>query len=355
MAIRVGVIGLNASGQMQVAAFKENPRYEVVAVCTRLAEQAETFAREHHIPHWYTDPRLVINSDVDLISIATAPATHAGLAAAALARRRHVLSEIAFMPSTSDARVVNDILKGARCVGATAFALRYKPHLRLITDMLAQQALGRIQAMCFDYFSDDLKSALGATGALSQSWIWDAERGGGVLASYVAHALDIAMQWLGPIRDVEATLATLNQNDIPAGVAQPADDTGQLTLYFENGALGLFRYSGATALHRIGMELHGTEGSLLVDGFGDEVSVIWKNAEAAQTLYPPIQYLEETRGHSGLAGALTVFLERLGLAIAEGRLPPDLPTFADGLRVTQVVDALRKAAREKRRVAISEI
>ncbi|MCS6909136.1 MAG: Gfo/Idh/MocA family oxidoreductase [Anaerolineales bacterium] len=355
MPIRVGVIGLNASGQMQVAAFKENPRYEVVAVCTRLAEQAEAFAREHHIPRWYTDPRLVINSDVDLISIATAPSTHAGLVAAALARRRHVLSEIAFMPSTSDARVVNDLLKNAHCVGVTAFALRYKPHLRLITDMLAQQALGPVQVMCFDYFSDDLTSAPGATGALSQSWMWDAEKGGGVLASYVAHALDIAMQWFGPIRDVEATLTTLSRRDIPTGVAQLADDTGHLTLHFESGVLGLFRYSAATALHRIGMELHGTEGSLLVEGFGDEVSVIWRNSEAPQTLYPPTQYLEETRGHSGLAGALTVFLERLGLAISEGRLLPDLPTFADGLRVTQVVDALRKAAQENRRVAVSEI
>lgn len=355
MAIRVGVIGLNASGQMQVVAFKENPRYEVVAVCSRLAEQAEAFAREQHIPYWYTEPRLVINSDVDLISIATAPATHPGLAAAALARRRHVLSEIAFMPSTSDARVVNDMLKGARCVGATAFALRYKPHLRLISDMLAQQALGRVQVMCFDYFSDDLTSSLGATGALSQSWMWDAEKGGGMLASYVAHALDVAMQWFGPIREVEATLATLNRSDIPASISQLADDTGQLALYFESGVLGLFRYSGATALHRVGMELHGTEGSLLVEGFGDEASAIWKNSEAVQPLYPPIQYLEEARGHSGLAGALTVFLERLGDAIAEGRLPPDLPTFADGLRVTQVVDALRKAAQERRRVAVSEI
>jgi len=355
MAIRVGVIGLSPSGQMQVAAFKENPRYEVVAVCTRLADQAEAFAREHHIPHWYTDPRLVINSDVDLISIATAPATHAGLAAAALARRRHVLCEIAFMPATSDARIVNDILKGARCVGATAFALRYKPHLRLISDTLAQRALGQMQLMCFDYFSDELTRSPGSTSALSQAWLWDAEKGGGMLASYVAHALDIAMQWFGPIRDVDATLATLNQRDIPAGIAQLADDTGHLTLHFESGVLGLFRYGGATALHRIGMELHGTDGSLLVEGFGDEVSVIWRDAEVAQTLYPPIQYLEETRGHSGLTGALTVFLERLGVAITDGRLPPDLPTFADGLRTTQVVDALRKAAQEKRRVAVSEI
>jgi predicted dehydrogenase len=259
------------------------------------------------------------------------------------------------MPSVSDARIVTDMLKGTRCVGATAFALRYKPHLRLISDMLAQQALGQVQLMCFDYFSDELTRSPGSTGSLSQAWLWDVEKGGGMLASYVAHALDIAMEWFGPIREVDATLATLNRRDIPAGITHLADDTGHLTLHFESGVLGLFRYGGATALHRIGMELHGTEGSLLVEGFGDEVSVIWKDADLAQTLYPPIQYLEETRGHSGLTGALTVFLDRLGVALTEGRLPPDLPTFADGLRATQVVDALRKAAQEKRRVAVNEI
>lgn len=347
MSIRVGVIGVSYRGQVHIPAFKENPRYEVVAVCSGAPERAEAAAHEYHIPRWYTDPRQLINSDVDLISIATPPATHAGLTAAALARQRHVLSEIAFMPTVADARVVMEMLKGAGSVGAAAFALRYKPHLRLVTDMLAQRAIGEPRVMCFEYFAAEMDA-----GEARPAWMWEADKGGGVLAGYLSHAIDVALQWFGPVAEVEATLTTLDRAQAPAGIPQLADDTGNFTLYFQNGMLGLFRHSAATAWARTGLEVHGTDGSLIIDGFGDDVSVVWKDTELPQTLFPPIQYLEEARGFSGLQGAFTVFLERLAIAVADRQPVPDLPTFEDGLRVTLVIDALRRAARERRRVSV---
>ncbi|MBL8058232.1 MAG: Gfo/Idh/MocA family oxidoreductase [Anaerolineales bacterium] len=350
MPIRVGVIGLDYGAQVHVPAFKENPRYEVTAVASRAAGRAEAFAREQGIARWYADPRQLIHSDLDLVSIATPPATHSGYAVMALANRRHVLSEIAFMPSAADARVVTESAERVKRVGAAAFVLRYTPLLRHITDLLKAGAIGRPRLMTFDFFSNflDLPDD-------NNRWIWDADNGGGVLAGYTAHALDLGQRWFGPVREVEATLSTLTSVSLPAGLKNAADDTGAVTLLFQAGVVGLFRHSAVTALPRTQIELHGTEGSLLITGFGDEAALLRMGAEAPETLFPPVPYLEETRGHSGLAGAFGIFLEQLAQAITEHSLPPDLPTFADGLQVTRLIEAARLASREKRRVALSEI
>jgi predicted dehydrogenase len=353
MPIRVGVIGLEYGAQVHVPAYKEHPKYELVAVCSRTTGRAATFAREQHIPNWYTDAlQLIAAPDIDLISVATPPVTHARYSAAALARRRHVLSEVAFVPTAADARVLANMAAEAQRAAAVAFILRYKPHLRLVSDLLARGAIGHPRLMRFEYFSNFMALPDGTPG---QGWMWDADNGGGILANYVAHALDLARCWFGQVVEVDATLATLSEVDLPPTVRQLADDTGNVTLRFAGGPLAVFTHSAVTAVPRTSIELHGTDGSLLIDGFGDQVALLPMGADTPETMYPPIEYLEATRGQSGVAGAFNLFLDELAVAITEGQAPHTLPTFADGLEVMRVLDAIRRAAREKRRVALSEL
>lgn len=350
MAIRVGVIGLDYGAQVHVPAFKENPRYELAAVASRAPGRAEAFARENGIAAWHTDPRQLIHSDLDLVSIATPPATHSGYTVMALANRKHVVTEIAFMPSAADAGVALETAQRVKRVGAAAFVLRYTPLLRHVTELLKQGVIGRPQVMTFDFFSNFL-----ALPDDDNRWIWDADNGGGVLAGYTAHAIDLALRWFGPVSAAEGALAALSRVSRPPGLKHIADDTGQATLHFESGVLGLFRHSAVTALPRTTLELHGSEGSLLINGFGDEAQLLRMGAAAPETIFPPVPYLEETRGHSGLAGAFSVFLEQLAAAILEQQTPPELPTFDAGLQVTRVLDAIRLSSRARRQVALSEI
>lgn len=350
MAIRVGVIGLDYGAQVHVPAFKQNPRYQLVAVAARAPGRAEAFAREHGIAHGYADPRQLIQSDLDLVSIATPPATHSGYAVLALAEGKHVLSEVAFMASAADARVAAEAAERFRRIGAAAFVLRFNPLLRHVGDLLGQGVIGRPRLMTFDFLANFL-----AEPDPRRRWIWDGDNAGGVLAGYTAHAFDLAVRWLGQVQAVEGTLATLTSVDLPAGLTSAADDTGQAALHFESGALGLFRHSGITALPRTALELHGPEGSLLVDGFGESAALLRMGAETPEALYAPTPYLEATRGQGGVAGAFGVLLDQLASAISGQQLPAELPTFSDGVQITRLVDAVRLSAREKRRVEMSEI
>jgi len=46
MAIRVGLLGLNYGARVHIPIYKENPRYDLVAVCARTPGRAEAIARE---------------------------------------------------------------------------------------------------------------------------------------------------------------------------------------------------------------------------------------------------------------------------------------------------------------------
>ena len=350
MAIRVGIIGLNYGARVHIPAYKNNPGYDLVAVCARTPEHAEAVAREHGIPRWYTDARQLITSDLDLVSVASPPRTHSGFAAAALAARRHTVVEIAFVASTLEARVLLDMATEMRRVGAPAFVLRYTPTLRMVSDLLVQNAIGRPRLMRFESFN----SFLAQPGPGSR-WMWDGDNGGGILAGSTSHAIDLARRWFGPVAEVDGTLATFAEVTAPDGAGPLADDTGFVTLHFENGMLATFSHSAVTAYPRTSIELHGSDGSLLVEGFGDEAALLLMGEQTAQTLFPPEEYLEETRGHSGLLGGFDVFLDRLAAAIAESAPPPDLPSLTDGLEVTRIVDAAKLASRQRRRIKVAEV
>ena len=351
MTIRVGIVGLNYGQQVHLPAYKANPRYEVMAVCARTPGHAEAVAREYNIPSWYTEARqLVASEDIDLVSIASPPFTHSGYAAAALAAGKHVVIEIAFVCSTPDARILADMSNQMGRLGVPAYVLRYTPTLRMVTDMLRQNRLGRPRLMRFELFSNFLVEP-----TQDYRWIWDSDNGGGILAGFTSQGFDLARYWFGPVKEVDGTLLTFSDVTPPADAGPLADDTGFVTLHFESGMIATFSHSAVMAYPRASIEVHSSEGSLLIEGLGDEAAWLPMGEQATRRLFPPEEYLEETRGHGGLTGGFRAFIERLGAAIADGAPPTDLPTLNDGLEVTRLVEAARLASRERRRVRMDEI
>lgn len=351
MTIRVGIIGLNYGARVHLPAYRANAGYEVVAVCARTPGRAEAVAREHHIAAGYTDVRQLLNSaDVDLVSIATPPRTHASIAASALAAGKHAVVEIAFAGNAPDARGLVNLAREQRRIGSAAFVLRFVPHMRLVGDLLGRDAIGPVRLVRMDFFSNFL--------ALSEPtwrWLWEAEHGGGVLAGYISHGIDLLRHWFGPVQAVDGTLQTLSQvNDLAPGLT-PADDTGVVALHFANGLLATINFSGMVAYPHIRTELHGANGSLFIHGTGDDVSLLKMGEHTARPIYPPASYLEATRGQSGMPAGFQHYLELLAGAIRTGVMPDDFPTFAAGLEVTRLLAAVRLASREGRRVRLNEI
>jgi len=311
---------------------------------------AEKLAKEHNVARWYTDvSQLMASPDVDLVSVATPPRTHVGLATAALKAGKHVVVETPFVGNTTDARALMGLWRLKR-IGAPAFVFRFSPHLRLVSDLLAQKLIGRPQLMRVEIFSSFMAQA-----GPEYRWMWDGDYGGGGLANFAAPLFDLAMRWFGPVREVTANLASILKGTASLGTAPSADDTGFVTLRFENGMLAHFDYSVVTTWSQAHMEVHGTEGTLLVGGLGDSVSLVGPGEMGTRPLYSPEGYLEESRGQTGLVGGFNIFVERLAEAVSGNAPSADLPTFADGLELARLMEAAKSSARDRRTVALSEI
>jgi predicted dehydrogenase len=306
-------------------------------------------AQEQGVPRWYTDPRKLIASKLDLVAIASPPPTHASYAAMALAAGKHVLVELAYVSSAADARVLCDLAEARGRLGAVAYPMRFVPTIRHVGDVLSLGGLGRPRLFHMDFYSSFL-----AQRPNEFPWLWAAEHGGGIVANFLIHCIDMVTRWFGPVRAVEATLETRANAVAPRGETRPADDTGLLSLHLENGMLATFSFSAVVAVVRTQIAIHGTGGSLLVQGFGDESELLTMGEVSSRPLFPPTPYLEETRGETGLLGGLPVLLERLASAIAGG-YAPDLPTLDEALEIQRIVDAARRSAQERRQVLISEV
>ncbi|MEP7357090.1 MAG: Gfo/Idh/MocA family oxidoreductase, partial [Anaerolineales bacterium] len=291
----------------------------------------------------------LIASDLDLVSIATPTVSHTGLAAAVLMAGKHVLVEVPLAGLAADARILAGMAREQVRIAAVAYALPFVPTMRLIADQIAQGTIGTPRLLRMAYFA-----SLGRSAA-SERWFWEAENGGGALAGFVSHGLELAGRWFGPVREVEASLAALlPAPPLPPGIS-PADDTGVVTLHFESGMLATYTYSAATALRRNVLELHGTAGSFLVDNYGEELQLLAMEAEKPRRMYAPAEYLEDTRGQNGLLGGFQALVERLSGSLRGESAPTDLPTFETTLEVVRLCEAARLASRERRRVRPDEI
>src|SRR3989475_1104510 len=90
--IRVGVIGCGYWGPNLVRNFARHPYSEVEAVCDMRYERAMLVGAEYRIPMVTDDPaKLIANSELDLVVVATPSFSHFPLAKAALEAGKHVL------------------------------------------------------------------------------------------------------------------------------------------------------------------------------------------------------------------------------------------------------------------------
>ena len=80
---------------------------EVVAVMSRKAEKAESYARRNNIPRWYTDAQLLIgDEDVNAVYIATPPSSHATFAIMAMKAGKPVYIEKPMAATYEDAPLI---------------------------------------------------------------------------------------------------------------------------------------------------------------------------------------------------------------------------------------------------------
>jgi len=186
----VGIVGTGWVSGEHIRAFGENPHTEIVALCGRTHEGAKGKADEFSLDcPIHTDyAKMLAQSDVDIVCIATPPNLHREHAVAAARAGKHLLLEKAMANTLEDIRAIRDVIDETGVKSVVGFVLRWNPLFEIIKKQLAQGSVGNVFYGEVDYFH-----GIGPWYGQFQ-WNVKKEMGGSSLLSAGCHALD-ALRW----------------------------------------------------------------------------------------------------------------------------------------------------------------
>ncbi|MCC3291753.1 Gfo/Idh/MocA family protein [Arthrobacter sp. zg-Y1110] len=383
--LRVALVGHGFMGAAHSQAWRVAPRFFDLPLQPRMnllvgrdADRTSAAARKWGWAESATDWReAVTREDIDVVDIVTPGASHAEIAIAALDAGKHVLCEKPLANTVEEAQAMADAAARAEARGVRAmvgFTYRRLPATTHARNLVASGAIGTVRQVRAVYLQDwlvDEDSPL--TWRLQQD-----EAGSGALGDLGAHAIDLAQYITGvPLAEVSGTLATLvPTRPVPeadqrgtglgggsAGSGNDAGPRGPVTVddvalflgRFEDGVLGSFEASRMATGRKnaFRLEVSGSKGAISFDledlnflGFMDyTVPPDRQGFTRIMVTEPDHPYVSAwwPAGHSlgyehGFVHQAKDFVE----AIAAGTAPA--PSFADGLQVQEVLDAVSRSA-----------
>lgn len=212
-------------------AFNEVPGSHVVAVMSRNAKKAESYAKRHNIKKWYTDPLELINDpEINAIYIATPPSSHATFAIMAMKAGKPVYIEKPLAASYEDCARINRIseLTGVPCF--VAYYRRYLPYFQKVKKIIQSGAIGTPANVQIRFSVPPRDLDYKSNGSLP--WRLQPDiAGGGYFYDLAPHQLDLIQDIFGVITRAHGYCSNMAK-------LYKAEDTISACFYFENGLPG---------------------------------------------------------------------------------------------------------------------
>ncbi|MET0434131.1 MAG: Gfo/Idh/MocA family oxidoreductase [Cellulomonas sp.] len=378
-ALGVGMIGYAFMGAAHSQAWRTAPRFfdlprtPVMRVlggrdATAVKAAADRLGWQDTAGSWQ---ELVARDDVDLVDICTPGRTHAEIAVAALEAGKHVLCEKPLANTIEEAEAMVAAAEAAAARGVRSmvgYTYRRVPAVQLARQLVADGRIGAVRHVRVQYLQDWL-----ADPEAPLSWRLDKQQAGsGALGDIGSHAVDLAqfitgerltgvsglMETFVHERPVAAEFAGLHGSAAGPDAARgpvTVDDAAVFLARLSGGGLGVFEATrfATGRKNAIRLEVNGDRGSLSFD-FEDMNVLHFHDAteDAAVAGFRRIVVTEPQHayvGHWWPAGhglgyehAFTHQVVDLVGAIAAGQDPS--PSFAEGLAVQRVLDAVERSA-----------
>jgi predicted dehydrogenase len=375
-ALRVAMIGYGFMGAAHSQAWRTAPRVfdlpvdvEMAVVVGRSAGAVADAAAKWGWAESATDWREVIaRDDIDLVDIVTPGDTHGEIAIAALDAGKHVLCEKPLANTVTEAEAMADAAERASARGIRSmvgFTYRRVPAVTLMRDLIARGRIGRVQQVRASYRQDWLVDP-----EMPLGWRLQKEHAGsGALGDIGAHAIDLAQFVTGQdLASVSGVLETIVRErplqGSGSGLSGTAgegrgpvtvDDVAIFTGRFASGVLASFEATrfATGRKNALAIEVSGDRGALAFD-FEDLNVLRYYDRTAPNEVQgftrivvtePEHPYVAAwwPAGHMlGYEHGFSHQVKDLVEAIADGADPH--PTFAEGLQVQRVLDAVEESS-----------
>ena len=381
--IGVGLIGYKFMGKAHSNAFRQANHFfdldlapEMKVVCGRdeagVREAAEKLGWQEYVTDWR---QVIQRDDIGLVDITTGNDTHCEMALAAAEAKKHIYCEKPLAMNVREARQMLEAAERAGVRHMVNFNYRKVPAVQLAREMILDGAVGKIYHWRAVYLQDWIVDP-------NCPLVWRLKKelaGSGAHGDINAHIIDLARFLVGEISEVSGMMTTfIKQRPEPTsmtGISATAgekmgdvtvDDAAAFLARFENGAIGTFEASRFATGHKNfnSFEVNGSEGSLIFNLERlDELQYYSRKDPSDRQGFRTIMVTESEHpflqgwwppGHIiGWEHSFVHQVVDLVNAIKKGT--PASPTFEDGLRCQQVLEAVERSAESRSWVKPAEI
>jgi len=217
--IRVALVGCGSYGAEHAKFLSACPEARLHAVADLDAARAEEFRRRYGAAYGTADvARIWADPDIEAVWICTQHHTHAPLAEAAAAARKHFFLEKPLALTLADCDRIVAAVERSGVIASSGFKLRFFPAVVAARAFLTRPMLTVAQVI------DDHWP--------SEFWANDPVQGGGNVLSQGCHIVDTVLH-LHPTRPVRVYAAGGNRNHPTRDII----DTAAVTLTFADGAV----------------------------------------------------------------------------------------------------------------------
>ncbi|CAN7235763.1 Gfo/Idh/MocA family protein [Caballeronia sp. LjRoot31] len=360
--IRVGVIGLGHWSEYgHLPSLKLLPEYELTAVYSRSQEKAASLVARHGFKYAAASlQELASHPEVDLVLVLTPAFQHEEGIRAAIAAGKDIYCEWPLTPSTALSSELLALADKAGVRTIIGLQRRLNPGYRYVRDLLDQGEIGEVRSVrlhvSVEYFQRERPASLYYT--------VPEENFSSLLSIYGGHFLDaLFTTMVGYPQSLSAL--TVNQFKevtlIETGETLPHTSPDQVVLAgtFANGAvLTVHLEAGKRNNFGVQIDITGSKGDLKISNttsFGDafnRIEIARGDAQPLTTLAIPAEYEWLPPGK---LGASVVELANLYAAHARDVKTGSTlaPTFADAIRMHELIEQIVESNREGKRVQLS--
>jgi predicted dehydrogenase len=259
--LKAGIIGLGKMGISHCAIVNAHPKARVYAVCDTSRLILEGFKKYSGIETYTDYKRMLDDTALDCVYIASPTKFHAEMALYALGKNVHTFCEKPFVLNSADGEMVINLARNNSLVNQVGYHNRFIATFCKAKALLDHSVIGPVYHFVAESYGPVITRTKGGT------WRAKKEEGGGCLYDYASHVIDLTNYLIGPPNNVRGTI-------LKRVYSHAVEDCVYSIFNYEGKITGILSVNWSDESYRkmtIQMTIWGTRGKIIVDAQGIKV------------------------------------------------------------------------------------
>ncbi len=199
---KIGLIGYGGFGQFLHHSWKELKNVHVVAIADEIPERKP----KEKIAFYNNWQDIIKNREIEIVSIATPPSTHASIAVEAISFGKNLLIEKPLAVNTEEAKSIREFCRNSKKTVTVNYIMRYNPLISTLQQLYKSGVFGELRHVNVENYAQD-------EGLPPEHWFWDKHISGGIMVEHGVHFIDMINFFTGQ-KAVRVKAVSHNRNPL---------------------------------------------------------------------------------------------------------------------------------------------